>query len=209
MPQTPPSARPRTRYHHGDLANALAQEAVALAREGGPEAVVLREAARRVGVSAPAAYRHFASHEELVRAAKERGLELLAEALDAGLAQVPADAGPLARLRALGKAYVGFAQIEPGLFRTAFCHGLSELDVQPEALADYRAFRIVGEALDAVAAAGLMRPERRAGAEFPAWAALHGLALLSIDGPLAACGEEQFEAVLESTLDLVERGLTA
>ncbi|WP_037606599.1 TetR/AcrR family transcriptional regulator [Streptacidiphilus rugosus] len=204
MPHAPFSAR--TRYHHGDLANALGREAVGLAREGGPEAVVLREAARRAGVSAAAAYRHFSSHEDLLRVAKERGHELLAEALDAALAGAPAD--PRERLRALGTAYVGFAQAEPGLFRTAFCHGARELAVGPDALGEYRAFQIVASALDALRAAGLMPPERRAGAEFPAWAALHGLAVLAIDGPLAACGPEEFEAVLASTLDLVERGLT-
>ncbi|MEZ0067498.1 AcrR family transcriptional regulator [Streptacidiphilus sp. MAP12-20] len=204
MPHSRFSAR--ARYHHGDLANALAREAVALAREGGPEAVVLREAARRAGVSAAAAYRHFSSHEELLRVAKERGHELLADALDAALDAV---VGPRERLRALGAAYVGFAQAEPGLFRTAFCHGARELAVGPEALGEYRAFQTVGAALDALLAVGLIPAERRPGAELPAWAALHGLALLTIDGPLASCGPEDFAAVLESTLDLVERGLTS
>lgn len=49
----------RSRYHHGDLRNALIEAAVELATEGGPERVVLREAARSVGVSPTAAYRHF------------------------------------------------------------------------------------------------------------------------------------------------------
>ncbi|SEM54865.1 TetR/AcrR family transcriptional regulator [Streptacidiphilus jiangxiensis] len=195
----------RARYHHGDLANALAREAEALAREGGPEAVVLREAARRAGVSAAAAYRHFSSHEELLRAAKERGHELLAEALEAAM---PPAAGPRERLRALGAAYVGFAVAEPGLFRTAFCHGARELAVGPDALGEYRAFRIVADALDALLAAGLMPAALRPGAEFPAWAALHGLALLTIDGPLAVCDAPTRAAMLEATLDLVERGLT-
>ena len=43
--------RSADRYHHGDLRNALIDAATALAREGGPDAVVLREVARRVGVS--------------------------------------------------------------------------------------------------------------------------------------------------------------
>ncbi|WP_042418777.1 TetR/AcrR family transcriptional regulator [Streptacidiphilus anmyonensis] len=196
----------RARYHHGDLANALTREAVALAREGGPEAVVLREAARRAGVSAAAAYRHFSSHEELLRVAKERAHELLADALEAAM---PQDADPRERLRALGAAYVGFAEAEPGLFRTAFCHGVRELAVGPEALGEYRAFRIVAAALDALLAAGLMPPSRRPGAEFPAWAALHGLALLTIDGPLAVCDPPTRAAMLEGTLGLVERGLAS
>ncbi|MEY9875327.1 AcrR family transcriptional regulator [Streptacidiphilus sp. MAP12-33] len=196
----------RARYHHGDLANALAREAVALAREGGPEAVVLREAARRAGVSAAAAYRHFSSHEELLRVAKERGHELLADALEEA---IPADADPRERLRALGAAYVGFAVAEPGLFRTAFCHGVRELAVDERELGEYRAFRIVAGALDALLAAGLMPAERRPGAEFPSWAALHGLALLTIDGPLAVCDAATRAAMLDATLDLVERGLTS
>ena len=64
----------RAGYHHGDLPNALADAATDLARGGGPEAVVLREAARRVGVSAAAAYRHYVGHCELLQAVKHRAL---------------------------------------------------------------------------------------------------------------------------------------
>jgi AcrR family transcriptional regulator len=61
----------RAGYHHGDLPNALADAATNLARSGGPEAVVLREAARQVGVSAAAAYRHYVGHGELLAAVKD------------------------------------------------------------------------------------------------------------------------------------------
>ncbi|MFT4193592.1 MAG: TetR family transcriptional regulator, partial [Ottowia sp.] len=44
-------SKPRTTYHHGDLRAALVEAALALAREGGPQAVVLREATRRAGVA--------------------------------------------------------------------------------------------------------------------------------------------------------------
>ena len=80
----------RSTYHHGDLANALAAAAAQLAREGGPDAVVLREAARRVGVSATAAYRHFASHNDLFeevakfRAARRLWARLMRERFGAG-----------------------------------------------------------------------------------------------------------------------------
>ncbi len=39
----------RATYHHGDLRRALLEAGLDLAREGGPDAVVLREATRRVG----------------------------------------------------------------------------------------------------------------------------------------------------------------
>jgi len=125
----------RGRYHHGDVAKALVREAVALARHGGPDAVVLREAARRVGVSPTAAYRHFLAHGDLLHAVKWEAQEALADALECGARGVPRRAGSdgadRAELRAedairrafeVGRAYVRFALDEPGLFRAAFCH---------------------------------------------------------------------------------------
>ena len=46
---------------------------------------MLREAARRVGVSAAAAYRHYVGHGELLHAVKQRALAALAEAMESGL----------------------------------------------------------------------------------------------------------------------------
>src|SRR6185437_12628199 len=113
-------------YHHGDLANALTQAAIDLASTGGPQAVVLREAARQVGVSATAAYRYFESRAELIIAVKERAMAELAARMNAELDRSEPLAGAvpeaLRRLRALGRGYVNFALEEPGLFRTAFCH---------------------------------------------------------------------------------------
>ncbi|MGB7867270.1 MAG: TetR family transcriptional regulator, partial [Mycobacterium sp.] len=46
-------------YHHGDLRAALIDAGLQLTRAGGPDALTIREATRRVGVSPNAAYRHF------------------------------------------------------------------------------------------------------------------------------------------------------
>ena len=56
----------RKPYHHGALHKALVEASIALAREGGPDRVILREAARAAGVSHSAAYRHFADREALL-----------------------------------------------------------------------------------------------------------------------------------------------
>src|SRR5437588_12723528 len=53
-------------YHHGALHSALIEASIALAREGGPDRVILREAARAAGGSHSAAYRHFADREALL-----------------------------------------------------------------------------------------------------------------------------------------------
>ncbi|MCC6495068.1 MAG: helix-turn-helix transcriptional regulator, partial [Propionibacteriaceae bacterium] len=59
------SAPPTRSYHHGDLRTALLRAGYELAVAGGADAVTLRAATRLVGVSPAAAYRHFASHEDL------------------------------------------------------------------------------------------------------------------------------------------------
>ncbi|HEV2796023.1 MAG TPA: helix-turn-helix domain-containing protein, partial [Nocardioides sp.] len=64
-----------TPYHHGNLRDALVAAAVEAVREGGPEALSLRELARRVGGSHAAAYRHFADRDALVDVVAERALQ--------------------------------------------------------------------------------------------------------------------------------------
>jgi AcrR family transcriptional regulator len=205
----------RPSYHHGDLANALTTAATDLAREGGPEAVVLREAARQVGVSATAAYRHFAGHGDLMHAVKARAAEQLAASMRTQLARTGTDPDPAAevmrRLRALGLGYLRFALTEPGLFRTAFCRPghVGEKDDQQVDPATSPPYQMLVESIDALMAAGLLAPHRRPWAEAFAWSAVHGLAMLLLDGPLALCTPEEQEQIIERILDGVTAGLTA
>src|SRR5947209_17499393 len=170
---TSPKTAPRTRYHHGDLRNAMMDSAVELARAGGPESVVLREVARRVGVSATAAYRHFATLEELLDVVKHRALDAMAECVLTELARVKPEGDPgdvaVARFTAAGRGYLTFALEERGLFRMAFCH-TSEALQQDDAknatmLAEARAYVLLSALLDDLLATGRMHPARRPGAE--------------------------------------------
>ncbi|RAJ69018.1 TetR family transcriptional regulator [Streptomyces sp. Amel2xB2] len=205
-------------YHHGDLRNALIDAATDLAREGGPESVVLRAAARRVGVSPTAAYRHFAGQAELLRAVKELGQEHLARAMEAGRStDAPGPEAAEARLRALGHGYLSFALAEPGLYRAAFCRDnlqLSALDgsVTPDGADgtwEFRSFGILVEALDGLVEHGRMPAEQRTGAELTAWSTVHGLAMLFLDGPLAALSSEEIHAVAERAFDVLIAGFAA
>ena len=114
----------RATYHHGDLRRALLEAGTDLAREGGPDKVVLREATRRVGVSANAAYRHFADRDALLGEVVSRAQARAADVISATMDGVPddLDAGrrARARFRAVGVGYLRFAMDEPGLFRAAF-----------------------------------------------------------------------------------------
>jgi AcrR family transcriptional regulator len=206
---TQPNHR-RDSYHHGDLARALTSAATELARGGGPEAVVLREAARQVGVSATAAYRHFAGHGDLIHEVKERCQAALAEQMRAEVDAEPPAADPrqegIRRLRALGRGYLRFALAEPGLFRTAFCRADSPREQHLDAMAS-PAFAMLAETLDQLTELGLIEPDRRPYTEAVAWANAHGLATLLVDGPLGALPDEDREAVITRTLDATIEGI--
>lgn len=208
-------------YHHGDLRNALVEAASELARGGGPEAVVLREAARRVGVSPTAAYRHFANQADLLQAVKDDGQRRLADSMESVLAEtgLPAGGDPAAaakaRLLAMGLGYIRFAVAEPGMYRTAFCR----VEAHPEKWTggdgageprpgDARSFQMLVDAMDALDAAGVLRPGVRAGAEFAAWSSVHGLAMLILDGPLQDLPPLKRDAIVTRTTAMILDGLT-
>ena len=205
----------RTTYRHGDLRRALLDAGIALAREGGPQAVVLREATRRVGVAPNAAYRHFANHQALFDAVCAHALGALARAIEREWAKALRVRDPAARaramLRAVGTGYLGFAQAETGLFRTAFVFGDHDVQVPPDpartAGMGLNPFELLGAALDAMVDTGALPAARRPGAEYLAWSAVHGMALLSIDGPLRVVPAPARRALGERLLMMVENGL--
>jgi AcrR family transcriptional regulator len=180
-----------------------------LARDGGPQAVVLREAARRVGVSATAAYRHFANHGALIRTVRQRAQDALDERMRAELRSAPPATDPVEegprRLRAFGHAYVRFALTEPGLFRTAFCHPDSG---GPPDFTEFPPYRALCEALDEMAGHGLLGAGRRVQAEVVCWAAVHGLAVLLLDGPLRVLGPDERDAAVARTIEAVLASLS-
>jgi AcrR family transcriptional regulator len=204
----------RTTYRHGDLHHALIAAGTELARTGGPDAVVLREATRRVGVAPNAAYRHFADRRALLEAVCSAAQSLLAVAIEHELASVrtksPAADVARARLRAVGTGYLRFAQTEPGLFRTAFSASpdLERVgDPERAGASGLSPFLLLASVLDELVEAGALPKERRPAAEFLAWSSVHGFAMLLIDGPLRALDETQARAIVERLLDMVERGL--
>ncbi|MDX6451454.1 MAG: hypothetical protein QOH16_1503 [Gaiellaceae bacterium] len=204
----------RTTYRHGDLHHALIAAGTELARAGGPDAVVLREATRRVGVAPNAAYRHFADRRALLDAVCSAAQSLLAVAIEQELAAVKtagdAAAVARARLRAVGTGYVRFAQTEPGLFRTAFSvsRDLAKIgDPARAGASGLSPFLLLASVLDELVDAGALPKERRPAAEFLAWSSVHGLSMLLIDGPLRALDKKKAHAIIERLLDMVEQGL--
>ncbi len=203
-------------YHHGNLRHALVQAGTELAREGGPSAIVLREAARRVGVSPNAAYRHFSALPDLVDAVALDALATLARSMEAELAQ-RCPSGDARRdavdyLNAVGRGYVHFALNEPGLFAAAFTSPRTshardgQHDERVSGDSGLSARELLEDALDKMLDAGVLAPEDRDAAATAAWAAVHGLSQLLL-GPMAGLPPAEREALIDASLDLVGRGL--
>ncbi|MGH3763486.1 TetR/AcrR family transcriptional regulator [Actinophytocola sp.] len=202
------SGSPKRGYHHGDLRNALIEAAAELAAQGGPGEVSIRAAARQVGVTPTAAYRHFAGKEELLGAAKEAALEELSAAMNKELSARPRPDDPvrfaLGSLAALGRGYIAFARAQPGLFRTVFSWEGPPRD--PDKATPSDPFGLLLESLDELVAVGYLSVERRPLAEVAAWSMVHGLSTL-LDGPLRDMPAELREEAIVKAMLILANGL--
>lgn len=191
-------------YHHGNLREELVRQAVALAREKGEAGVVLREVARQAGVSHNAAYRHFADRDALLAAVAEVGMLELAAAMRERMDEpVRGNAQRKAqrRLNACGRAYVGFALAEPGLFEVAFACADGPTPGEGP-------YELLSQALDGLLESGATTADRRANAEILCWSAVHGFSKLCLEGPLRLAPAEEREAALTDLLGHIEERLT-
>jgi AcrR family transcriptional regulator len=190
----------KTGYHHGDLRTALIDAGLHLTRTGGPDALTIREATRRVGVSPNAAYRHFVDREALLGAVAGAIQHRMAEQMQGSSHRRGAEN----QLRAVGMGYIKFALDEPGWFTVAFFGAANpdETDGAPPYLA-------LVDALDTMVAAGVLAPERRDGAEWPCWSAVHGFAELALRGPLRHARRRDVDALAERTVDDMVAGVTS
>jgi AcrR family transcriptional regulator len=207
---TPEATRRRVR---GAVRDGLVAAGLELARTGGPDAVLLREATRLVGVVPNAAYRHFADRDELLAAVCAAAMRELADRMAAGVSRVRGKHGDAAaagrRLGAIGAAYLDFAREEPGLFATAFA-----VPAQHEYAAtvdgtgqDQSPLGQLRAVLDELVVAGVLAPGRRDGIEYPIWSTVHGLAVLAGQGPLRDAPDATRRKFEQLTLGFIAGGL--
>jgi AcrR family transcriptional regulator len=208
-----PHQAQRRRRPKGAVRDGLVTAGLELARSGGPDAVSLREATRLVGVVPNAAYRHFADRDELLAAVCAAAMGELADRMAASVARVRGAYGnPTAarrRLGAIGNAYLEFAHQEPGLFAAAFAvprqHGYSAAD--NETGQDRTPLGQLRTRLDELVDAGVLDRRRRDGVEYPIWSAVHGLAVLTGQGPLRDLPEAARHHLEQVTLSFIADGL--
>lgn len=180
-----------TPYHHGDLPAALLEAAETVLRRDGLAALTLRAVAREAGVSHAAPAPHFKDLTGLLSELAAIGHTRLADAMEAG-------APP-------GRAYVGFAQDHPQLFRLMSSN--DRLDSERPALreARIRSFHVLERARDMAIEPSDMEGIARMTA---AWSLVHGFATLMIDGrlgmllraaPEGTTATDLLDAMLESS----------
>lgn len=185
------------------LAERLVAVAEDLLAEAGPEALSLREIARRAGVTHSAPLRHYPSLAALLAEVAARGFRTLFAAIERAEGELPAGAGARARLAAAARAYVRCAVARPGVFALMFRPDL--LDVAAPAFArDSRAsFDQLVRAVRAAQDDGWRTdaPTRRlAGA---LWASVHGFASLWSQGAYRAVVDASLDEALEDLVALL------
>jgi AcrR family transcriptional regulator len=169
----------------------------------GYEGVSMRRVAAEAGCSAPALYRLFPHKRALLRTIWEAALANLDASLERAAAGAP---DPLARLRALGRAYVAFWVAHPDHFRAMFLIEDRVVDPGERYFADTspnlaRLVRLFGEAADEAVRAGALTGDAGQIVEL-IFCALHGVAsgLVAMPehdwGPPDALAGRMIDAVL-------------
>jgi AcrR family transcriptional regulator len=211
----PVSAKARRRpsppkpYHHGDLKRVLIDAALALVEEGGIEAVSVREAARRAGVSPGAPFRHFESRDALLTAVAEEAQRHFRAEIEAALAEAPAG-DPLARFRCIGLAYLRWAMRNPAHFEIISSGRYFDHDKATELSRDNsEVISMTERALAEAGAQGQLRPSDLKQVQIAGRALVYGFARMNIDGhfPRWGIADAQAERTAEAIIDLFIEGI--
>ena len=191
-----------SRYHHGNLRAALIEEGLRALKIREWQELSARGLARKVGVSANAAFRHFAGKDDLLAALAEEGFRRLAEVQRKAAAQ-PGTAA--SRYRATGRAYVQFARENPSLFRLMFARftSMQENPGVVSAAMDFLRF-----SLELMAEVGDLEPGRQKVMfnVLLTWSIVHGLSNLVLDGQMQYLGgdiDEMIDAVVNMEMPLL------
>jgi AcrR family transcriptional regulator len=179
------ATRQQRPYHHGDLRRVLLDDALAAIERDGPASLSLRELARRAGVSHAAPAHHFGDKVGLLTAIAIEGFDLLADQLNAAFARTDS-------FLEVGVAYVGFAVRHRAHFEVMFRPELLSAGDPALAAARLRSREALYGSLDSVP---LDAGTDALGAGVAAWALVHGLATLYLDGNLPEALGDDPEAI--------------
>ena len=189
----------KTKYHHGDLEEALLAAGMREARRTGTRNLGVNSLAKEVNVSAMAVYRHFSSGEGLRASISQQAREELARRM---LKAIAAEKDVKNRFRASGRTYIQFALKEPGLFAVAFV----ACDEGPKREDNPSAWMVFQDSILDLCNAGLIEPAEVEDVAAFAWAAVHGYAILA--GGSDPKRPKSNEKTISQLLDRVWAGIT-
>jgi AcrR family transcriptional regulator len=196
-------------YYGGDLRRDLLDAALRVVAKEGPAAVNLRALARQLGVSHAAPANHFTDKTAIFTAIAQEGFELLGQAMDQAVAEVPADQPGRARIAATGQAYMRFALTHRAHFEVMWRSDLLRReDSALHAAADATFDQLIAGVRAAQADAWAAGADERSVA-YLAWAAVHGLAVLWLNGPLPNLDERPFDEIASAVATLLNQALAA
>lgn len=193
-------------YHHGDLANACVDAALALLAHGGREGVTLREVARRIGVSRSAPYRHFVDKRALLAACAARGFDQLSTAADEVLARkavVDVDT-----LRVLLRRYGEFGSANPHLYRLMFACDFKSDEYPTLTQKAQRAFEALYAAVERGQREGSLGGGHTYSCVLLLWSSVHGLVSLCNDlAPSEVFDSTALTSHLDRIMDVIAPAL--
>jgi AcrR family transcriptional regulator len=182
-------------YHHGNLRNALLEQAERTVRERGVDALSLRELAREAGVSHGAPRRHFPDRQALLDALVETGFARLGAELRAAADGAGDDF--MSRLQATAAAYVRFATDDAAMLELMFAGKRREPSGALHAAAD-RAFSVMLELIRQGQTEGALEPGEPERIGLMLFATLQGTAALVTGGIVPV---EQRDALLADAIE--------
>jgi len=178
----------KERYHHGDLRNALLRAAVAILEEEGLDALSLRAAAARAGVSHAAPAHHFPTLKHLLTAVAADAFARFRDAMQAARDAAPPD--PRSQLGAAGDGYVRFARSSPQAFRLMFSPTRLEWRDAEFHAAGQAAYQQLADVCAPVAELrDETTEEQRRALERTVWSSVHGYCHLLLSGQLGWHGD--------------------
>ncbi len=194
------------RYHHGDLRSALIEASLQLIEDGGVQALSLRGAAKRAGVSPAAPYHHFESRAALLAAIAEQGFLLLRDQMLCAREEAPDTAESIA---CCGRAYVRFAREHTAHFRVMFRPELADRNEFPALGAvSAEVFELLVQTVKNGQMEGSIPPGDHEPYVLLGWSVAHGLSSLLIDGPLGS-DFDKIELPEDQLAEVVTGALTA
>ncbi len=171
-----PASKAADAYHHGDLRQALIDEAWRQVDREGPDSLSLSQLAKSLGVSQPAPYRHFPDRGALLAALATRGFQEFTASLKAAAHAAPKGAA----LSRMAQAYVEFGTRRRGVYRLMFA---SPILIE----ASDAALKVVARGSFELLIATLETPvdaARRQQRALRIWVGLHGIVMLANQGLL-------------------------